>query len=145
MRLLFALPHYFNPDAAGKGRHGSLHREPAPRIRALTNCLTAIQQLFGQRQCVMDLTRRTTTPANEPTATADVIVCTSGDKHLLDRLKLDSRYYTHRPTNDDPRLLGFECHAVLRDRLAEKYDYYCYLEDDLILHDPKFFVKLRWF
>src|SRR5262245_14382542 len=100
MRVLFALPHYFNPDSAGNGRHGSLRRDPAPRIRALADCLTTIQQLFGQRQCVMDLARRTTTPANESNATADVIVCTSNGQHLLDRLKLDSRYYTHRPTND---------------------------------------------
>jgi hypothetical protein len=41
-------------------------------------------------------------------------------------------------------LLGFECHAVLRDRLGA-FDYYCYLEDDLILMDPWFFVKLAWF
>lgn len=26
-----------------------------------------------------------------------------------------------------------------------KYDYYCYLEDDLILYDFWFFVKLKWF
>ncbi len=143
MRFLFAVPHYFNPD--GQGRHGSLRRDPAPRVRALTNCLAAIQQLFGQRQCVMDLARRTTVPANEPTATADVVICTTGGKHLLDQLKLDARYFTHHPTDADPRLLGFECHALLRDRLAANYDDYCYLEDDLILHDPLLFVKLRWF
>lgn len=145
MRLLFAVPHYFNPDAAGRGRHGSLRRDPAPRVRTLSNCLTAIQQLYGPRQCVIDIAKRTTAPANQPAATADVIVCTSGDHHLLDQLNLDSRYYTHRPTTEDPRLLGYECHAVLRDRLAANYDFYCYLEDDLILHDPQFFVKLRWF
>src|SRR5262249_44375833 len=33
---------------------------------------------------------------------------------------------------------------VLRERLGG-YDYYCYLEDDLILHDPWFFRKLAWF
>jgi hypothetical protein len=25
------------------------------------------------------------------------------------------------------------------------YDYYCYLEDDLLVFDPWFFVKVRWF
>jgi glycosyltransferase involved in cell wall biosynthesis len=145
MRLLFALPHYFDPDASGRGQHGSLRRNPAPRIRALTDCLTAIQQLFGQRQCVMDLARRTTVPANEPTNCADVVVCTTGGKHVLGQIKLDSRYFNHHATSADARLLGFECHSVLRDRLDGDYDYYCYLEDDLILHDSLFFVKLRWF
>ncbi len=145
MRLLFALPHYFNPDPAGAGRHASLKPDPAPRVRALTNCLTAIQQLFGSRQCVIDIAQRATVPANQPAATADVVVCTTGGKHLLDKLTLAPRYFTHLPTEADPRLLGFECHAALRDRLVNNYDFYCYLEDDLVLHDPQFFVKLRWF
>jgi len=34
--------------------------------------------------------------------------------------------------------------AVLRDALG-RYDYYAYLEDDLILLDPWFFHKLAWF
>ena len=29
--------------------------------------------------------------------------------------------------------------------MANGYDFYCYLEDDLILRDPLFFVKLKWF
>jgi hypothetical protein len=40
--------------------------------------------------------------------------------------------------------LGFECHAVLRERRGQ-CDYYGYLEDDLILHDPWFFAKMVWF
>lgn len=41
-------------------------------------------------------------------------------------------------------MLPFECQRVLRDNLG-RYDYYVYLEDDLILHDPWFFAKLLWF
>src|SRR5262249_279910 len=44
----------------------------------------------------------------------------------------------------EPMLLGFECHAALRERRGQ-YDYYGYLEDDLILHDPWFFAKLASF
>jgi hypothetical protein len=100
--------------------------------------------LFGPRQCVIDIARRTVVPANAPAPTIDVVVCTAGDRHLLNRLPLAPRYFTHHPTGADPRRLGFECHAVLRDRLSDGYDY-CYLEDDLILRDPLFFAKLRWF
>jgi hypothetical protein len=63
---------------------------------------------------------------------------------LLDRVGLGPGYYTHRPTNAQGPLLGFECHAALRERLGD-YDFYCYLEDDLLIRDPWFFVKLRWF
>lgn len=33
---------------------------------------------------------------------------------------------------------------MLRDRLGG-YDFYCYLEDDLLVRDPLFLRKLRWF
>jgi hypothetical protein len=41
-------------------------------------------------------------------------------------------------------MLGFECQEVLRDALGQ-YDCYCYLEDDIVIHDPSFFSKLAWF
>ena len=55
MRLLFAIPHYFDPGPAGKRTHGSLGPDPAPRLRAVTACLTNLQQLFGRPQCVIDI------------------------------------------------------------------------------------------
>jgi hypothetical protein len=146
MRALFAVPHYFGPGPEGGRRHGSLGAAPAPRIQALSDTLAGIRQLFGRPQCVIDIANRTTVPANQGTALgADVVVCTTRGKHLLDRLPLGAGYFTHHPTDAEPRFLGFECHAVLRDRLAAGYDYYCYLEDDLLIRNPLFFVKLRWF
>src|SRR5205823_11222032 len=44
----------------------------------------------------------------------------------------------------EPLYLGFECHKVLRSGLG-RYDYFCYLEDDLRLGDGLFFPKLAWF
>jgi hypothetical protein len=41
-------------------------------------------------------------------------------------------------------LLGFECQKVLLENI-EKYDYFCFLEDDIIIQDPLFFTKLNWF
>lgn len=59
-------------------------------------------------------------------------------------MTLPTALYQHYPTRVDPLLLGFECHSVLRDRWGN-YDYYGFLEDDLVLQDPWFFEKLRWF
>ena len=144
MRLLFAIPHYFDPAPAER-RHGSLGGDPRPRARSLADCLAGLRQQFGRPQCVIDIGRRTTTPANYATAVhLDVVVCTTGDRHLLDHLALGPGYFLHHPTAAEPKKLGFECHAVLRDRLGE-YDFYCYLEDDLLVRDPWLFVKLRWF
>jgi len=40
--------------------------------------------------------------------------------------------------------LGYSCHEVLADNLG-RYDYYCFLEDDIVVSDPLFFWKQAWF
>jgi hypothetical protein len=74
----------------------------------------------------------------------DIVVCTTRGRHLLPRVSLPSGSFRHQPTDVEPLLLGFECHAALHERLGD-YDYYCYLEDDLVVTDPWLFAKLSWF
>jgi hypothetical protein len=147
MRLLFAIPHHFDPEP-GKpkaGKHGSLRRDPAPRVEALSACVSALHQHFGPRQCVLDIATKTAQPAAQDLAAeVDVLICTTQGRHLLDKLALPKDLWQHHATQAEPLLLGFECQAALAERLGI-YDWYCYLEDDLILHDPLFFAKLAWF
>ncbi|MBW4671204.1 MAG: calcium-binding protein [Cyanomargarita calcarea GSE-NOS-MK-12-04C] len=143
MRILFSIAHFFRPDS--KGKHASQRKNPQPRIQALTQTITNLHQLFGKSQSIINIGQRLAFPANQPQGSQlDIIICTTQDCHLLDQLSLPSHFYQHYPTQAEPFLLGFECQAVLRDNLG-KYDYYCFLEDDLIIHDPWFFVKLNWF
>jgi hypothetical protein len=149
MRVLVTIPHFFpepgnQPSPDGPG-HGSLAREPEPRIAALTSAITALHQLYGPDQRIIEIATGTAHPANQANwAQLDIVVCTTGFDHLLPRLPLPPRAFDHVATRCPPPLLGFECHAVLRDRLGS-YDYYCYLEDDLICRDPWLFRKLAWF
>lgn len=143
MRILFTIAHYFNPE--GGGKHGSLGKDPRPRALALTNCLTSLRATFSKSQCFLDIANFATAGVNQnQSSDVDIVVCTTQNRHLLNQLNLPSNCYHHHATNAEPMLLGFECQAVLRDGLG-KYDYYCYLEDDLILRDPWFFIKLNWF
>jgi hypothetical protein len=148
MRILVAIPHFF--DASGEVRrapeHGALAGDPAPRIEALTACVSALHQLLGGPQVIIDIARREAKNANAQFAAAklDVIVCTTRGQHLLSRLPLDRDAFRHHPTDVEPPLLGFQCHAALYERLGD-YDYYCYLEDDLIIRDPWLFAKQGWF
>jgi len=147
MRLLVAIPHYFDrARAANPGaRHGSLAGDPGKRVVALSSCIAALHQLYGHAQHVIEIATRNAPPANALTSgVVHVVICTTADHHLLGSLPLPSESYTHQQTSADPRLLGFECHGVLRDRIGD-YDYYAYLEDDLIARDPWFFRKLAWF
>lgn len=143
MRILFTIPHYFSSE--GNIRYTSLSSEPRPRIEALTRCICALHELYGKAQKMLDFTHRTAVTANETTAhEIAVIVCTTQGRHLLEELPVKPKDYMHCPTDAKPMMLGFECHAVLRNHIGS-YDYYCYLEDDAILHDPWLFVKLAWF
>ncbi len=147
MRVLFTIPHFFprNPAKPATTGHGALRGNPEARQAAVTRCVLSLHQSFGSAQHIMQLAEKRTRPANEAfRAEVHIVICTTGGQHLLDQLPVDRKMYHHHPTQADPLLLGYECQAVLRDRWGN-YDYYGYLEDDLILHDPWLFVKLAWF
>ncbi len=143
MRILLTIPHFFNP--AGNGHYGSTQPDPQPRLAALTQSLRNFYTLYAgvQEYWVREGDRLQPYPANQASAvTVDIVICTSLDLHLLDQLVLPPNLYEHRRIDCEPLLLGFECHTVLQERLGD-YDFYGYMEDDLILHDPSFFTKLH--
>lgn len=146
MRLLVAIPHFFDPAGSPQSRrHGAQSADARSRVAALASCIHSLHQLYGSPQCMMQFVHRRTQAANERLrGEVHVAVCTTGHRHLLERLPVNASFYHHHATDAEPLLLGFECHALLRDRSGD-YDYYCYLEDDLMLHDPWLFVKLAWF
>jgi hypothetical protein len=142
MRILLTIAHFFKPDS---GPHASQRKDPQPRLQALTLNIAGLHQLFGKAQNLISIAQRLTFPANQMQAhELDIVVCTTQCDHLVHELSLPYHFYKHCPTQAEPMLLGFECQAILRDCLGQ-YDYYCFLEDDLILHDPWFFAKLNWF
>jgi hypothetical protein len=147
MRILFTIPHYVHcGETSADGRiYGAMAADGEPRRRALLACLTALHQQFGAPACWIHHARRTAEAVAPPAPhRLEIVICTTGGWHLLERLDVAPRYYTHRATDAQPQFLGFTCHRVLRDRLGD-FDYYGYLEDDLIVHDPWFFRKLAWF
>jgi hypothetical protein len=143
MRILFTIAHFF--QATAQGPYASQGKNPLPRLQALSANITSLHQLFGQGQRIIHMGQLMALPANQSQAhQLDIVICTTQNHHLLDRLSLPPHSYQHHSTHVEPMLLEFECQAVLRDCLGQ-YDYYCFLEDDLILHDPWFFAKLNWF
>jgi len=143
MRILFTIAHFYQPSE--NGQYGSQGKDPQPRIQALTACITSLHKLFGKSQISIDIAQGAGKPANQSQLhNIDIVICTTKNQHLLDRLTLPSDLYKHYRTNAESMLLGFECQALLRDCLGG-YDYFCFLEDDIILHDPWFFAKLNWF
>ncbi len=156
MKILIAIAHFYRPDP--QGQHGSQQARAEQRLQALSRCLRSVHSLFGETQGHFardpsDRRRVVGWVANQDLApTVQVTLCTTGPHHLLDALFAqwppgDRPYFQHCPVDLNPLYLGFACQLVLQQGLADPagYDYFCYLEDDSIFHDPWFFEKLRWF
>jgi hypothetical protein len=141
MRLLFAIPHFFagvDPNATNRSQRPAARQE---RVTALVATISALQRTFGDGIYGLDHFRHAAWQAAPPDATRlDIAVCTAGDRHLLDDVPMLRPCFRHHAAAADPAMLGFECHRVLAAARG-RYDYYAYLEDDIVLDDPLFFRK----
>jgi hypothetical protein len=95
---------------------------------------------------MIDIHKKTAIAVNHDMCnTLDIVVSTTENNHILDRLNIPNAYYHHHRVNlENPKHLGFECQKILNSNLGS-YDFYCFMEDDLIIHDAWFFEKLKWF
>jgi len=141
MRILFTIAHYYGQTE--NGFYGSLASPAKKRLQVLVNCVAALRQHFGPKQGLTFSTERRITGANRGRdQKIEIVVCTDGDNHLLDHLP--NGLVRKRDVAGDPMLLGYGCHEVLAAEI-DNYDYFCFLEDDIIINDPEFFQKLNWF
>jgi hypothetical protein len=151
MKILVTIPHFHNPK--GGGAYGSTGAESARRAEALSKAIAGLHQNLGPRQAFLYCLHEPVPgrgngrllKVNSQAASAlDIAVCTVGDSHLINNLTVPRGLYHHQPVKADPMKIGFACHQVLQAHLG-KYDFYGYLEDDLLIEDPFFFQKLEWF
>lgn len=159
MRVLVTIAHFFGspPEQSSERERGnvSVHRHASygsvsgsvqSRATAFQSCLDQLRQHFSGRNLELDNhTGMIGSGVNQSTAEwkADILICTIPSKHLLDTVKLP-KGTTHSEADVDSQQLGFECHRQMR-RHAEAYDYFCFLEDDILISDPLFFSKHTWF
>lgn len=145
MRILLAVVHHWNPE--GNGRHGSLRKDPRPRLHALQDQLLALQRL-STAQGLLNIGERRVDDANEAIRHDFVIkLITDGQHSVLDQLEEPYRaLFEEVPTTPlTSKHLGFEAQRVLHEHLDQGFDLYGYLEDDLLIQDPFFFHKIFWF
>jgi hypothetical protein len=142
-RVLFALPHCYDPKASGF--YGSQSAKPEQRAGAVAASILSLYQTFDARQGLLNGPARTAMRVNtaQPMEIS-VVLCTTGDLHLVARLQSLKHLFTHRGCQREAVYLGLECHAALREGL-DSFDYFCFLEDDLALTDPLLFAKIDWF
>lgn len=142
-RVLVTIPHVSNP--AGDPRYSSSGPERAVRVEALEACVTALRQNFGLSWRFIDHENLVIDEVGRADAfELDIVICTTGQLHLLNDLDVPSEWYERRSSLVDPMMVGFECQEILRERFGF-YDCYCYLEDDIVVHDLAAFDKVEWF
>lgn len=144
MHLLICVAHYYNGE--GGGAHGSLSPDPAPRIAALRQLILQLHRLFGEPAGVLNHLKRCIEQASDGGGSIQIKICTTANDHLLHHLHDLSDHFEQvicEPSH--PKLLGFECHRILRENAAGAHDYYGYMEDDLLITDADFFAKLKYF
>ncbi|MFN3077592.1 MAG: hypothetical protein ABT940_12050 [Alphaproteobacteria bacterium] len=75
---------------------------------------------------------------------ADIIIMCKEGNNILDFLGIPRTLYNVKYVTCQNMMIGFECHKALRDNIDD-YDFFCYMEDDLIIEDSMFFDKISWF
>jgi len=143
MKLLFTVPHFYKPlDGI---EYSASSSSAQSRIDALNKLILALHQQFGSLQYALNYeTGKPFQILEAPRHEIAIKICTTGDCHLLNQLSIPKNLYTHSPTSAEDLMLGFECHRILQGDLGQ-YDYYCFMEDDLIIQDSYFFEKLKAF
>jgi len=143
MRILIAMPHFFGGGATEAINRSHLAVAQPERLRALVAAISGLHQAFGTATYGLDHQHRVSRQMN-PWHALDLVICTTGEAHLLGELTALAPAFRHHSTSADPMMLGFECHKVLRDGRGQ-YDYYGYVEDDIVIVDPLFFAKRALF
>ncbi|MEW6438249.1 MAG: calcium-binding protein [Pseudomonadota bacterium] len=145
MRILIVIPHYFrgmSDQAHNRSYQPSARQE---RAQALIATVSSLHQTFGAHLYGLDHQHAAAWQvAPAVRHEMNVVICTTGGAHLLDEFNWLKPFYRHHATTVEPKLLGFECHQLLRDA-AGRYDYYGFVEDDIAITDPMFFRKRRLF
>jgi len=146
VKVLFVIPHFYRGMGVNTryASHSVLKKEQ--RIQALDRLIFQIYGLFGAMHIgTLDHANARLTPLRSVTQFEfDIVICTTGRNHLLYDISCPASYYHQVDIESEPILLGFAAQKMMLE-LSGQYDYYCYLEDDIIINDPYFFVKLDYF
>jgi hypothetical protein len=139
------MPHFFDREGRDKTNRSRQASARDERLRSLIAAVCGPHQALGTATYGLDhqYAKAWRMLPKQPYI-IDLVICTAGASHLLGDIQALSHLFHHHPTNAEPIMLGFECHKLLRDARG-RYDYYVFLEDDVVITDPMFFKKRRLF
>jgi hypothetical protein len=154
VRLRVVIPHFFREGASeGSGGYGSGRSgNRLPRSLALARCLGSVLALNrAPRDWILNIAERQMelTPASSmaglPSLEVELHLFVCEEHWLQEVVELYApRLKIHHLELEDPRQLPLAAVRHLLDMPAPA-DLSLYLEDDLVIHDPRYADKLAWF
>ena len=154
LRLRVAIPHFFREGASeGSGGYGSGRiGNRLPRSLALARCLGSVLALNrAPRDWILNHAERqveltsASSIAGLPAVQVELHLFVCGQHCLHEVVELYApRLQLHRLELEDPRQLPLAAVRQLLD-MPTPADLSLYLEDDLVIQDPRYADKLSWF
>lgn len=143
MKALILLVHYFAAEA--DPRHSSVDgvRREA-RTAVVQQVIRGYRGAFGPSSTIRYPDKAFVIDGSWP-VDVDIRILTVPDHSLIDKPFRDRFGVSQTSaTLPNPRALGFEAHRIFA-RFADRYDWFVYSEDDILVRDPLLFDKLAWF
>jgi hypothetical protein len=143
MRVLVVLAHFF------QGKANSIYSSTNEKLRDRRQ--QSLQSVISQWRSLvwptstLDIDTRSFKTTHRPALEMDIVVLIHKDNHLLTQEMVQR--FEIRPRNvatDDTRMIPFAAHTVMKEGL-NRYDWFIYSEEDLLVHDNLFFLKQQWF
>lgn len=144
-RIKIVIPHFVASVQSMAGEEARKYqslKNPEERAAALRRCILSLKANFGGDHYAVLMGRERCYRELAAPDQIDIAVYTLDRNHVVDLVDLPRSAFRHVVVECDPLKLGI----VAQEGLKESgYDYYCYTEDDIAVHDPSFFQKLQWF
>ncbi|MEB3245884.1 MAG: hypothetical protein VKJ06_07875 [Vampirovibrionales bacterium] len=154
MKLFITIPCFWKlpetPEADETLTAEQLEQLIDERRQQLSINIARLHQLFGQEHWSLSLLDGSANPEIERNLWhLEITVVTTPDNPVTQQLYIPSSMYTlHTEPEKPAEQLGYVCHGLMAQAMEQaqvSYDMFAYLEEDLLITDPLFFNKLRWF
>lgn len=143
MKALVVLVHYFASEA--NPRHASVDASRrGDRTQAVQQVIRGYRGAFGPSSTIRFSQRDYQLNAAGPVQ-VDLRILTVPGHSLIDpRFRDQYAVAQTSATPDNPRMLGFNAYRIFAKH-ADRYDWFVFSEDDLLIRDSLLFDKLTWF
>lgn len=143
-KIAVTIPHYYKYNTASKYQSGRATAQQ--KAQALKRCIQGIYSSLGSTKYATDQVGIFTRDNKKINYEIDITICVNERNHVLEMLCLPMNSYNIKDIQGiNPLYLGYECHDVLKEKYYEGYDYFIFLEDDVVLDDEQAIEKVDRF